>query len=86
MPEDKLQELERRIASLEEDKTVSKYDNPFDFIDIQNITGFVQVVSTTPAGFPKNMFDQVKIYINGGTLRLYVYDYANNAWRYTTLT
>ena len=86
MEDNKMQEFERRLAALEEDKTISKYDNNFDYLDIQNITGFVQVVSVAPAGFPKSFFDQVKIYISGGTLRLYVYDYANNAWRYTTLT
>lgn len=86
MQEDKLQELERRIAMLEEDKTISRYDSPFDYIDIQNITGFVQVVSAVPSGNPKTLFDQFKIYINGGTLRFYMYDNVNNSWRYTTLT
>lgn len=86
MEENKIEEIERRLAALEEDKTVSKYDNNFDYVDIQNITGFVQVVAVVPAGFPKSFFDQMKIYINGGTLRLYVFDYANNTWRYATLT
>jgi len=86
MPEDKLQELERRIASLEEDKTVSKYDNPFSYVDIQNITGFVQIVASAPSGAPKSLYDQIKLYISGGTYRLYIYDYSNGAWRYATLT
>jgi len=86
MPENKIEEFERRLAKVEEQQTISKYDNPFDFIDLKNITSFVEVVSIVPAGFPKTFFDQMKIYINGGTYRLYVYDYANNAWRYATLT
>lgn len=86
MQENKTEEFERRLAKLEEEKMISKYDNPFDYVDIKNITSFIQVVSTVPAGFPKSFFDQIKIYISGGTYRLYVYDYANNAWRYTTLT
>ena len=86
MGEDKFQELERRIGELEQDKTVSKYDNPFDYVDIQNITGFIQVVSAVPSGSPKYFYDQIKIYINGGTYRLYVYDNVNNSWRYATLT
>lgn len=86
MEENKLQELERRIAKLEDDSTISKYDNPFDYIDVKNITSFIEVVGTVPAGSPKNYFDQFKIYISGGTLRFYMYDYVNNAWRYATLT
>lgn len=86
MQESKIEELERRLAALEDKSTVSTYDNPFDYIDIKNITSFVEIVSVVPAGFPKNFFDQIKLYINGGTYRLYIYDYVNNAWRYATLT
>lgn len=81
-----IEDIKRRLNELDQDKTVSRYDNPFDYVDIKNIVNFIEIVATIPAGFPKNFFDQVKIYISGGTYRLYIYDYSNSAWRYATLT
>jgi len=57
-----------------------------DYINIQNIIDFVEVVSTIPSHIPRTLYEQIKIHINGGTMRLYVYDYKASAWRYTTLT
>jgi hypothetical protein len=50
------------------------------------VQGLFEVVSAVPAGTPSNVFDQIKIYINGGTKTLYLYDYINHAWRSVTLT
>lgn len=52
----------------------------------QNIAGMFQTVSTAPTNTPKNFFDQVQIYVNGGTLRLYWYDTVANTWHYVTAT
>lgn len=57
-----------------------------DPVDIAQIVGFFEVVSTVPTGVPSRLVDQIKIYKNGGTIRLYIYDYKNHAWRYSALT
>lgn len=51
-----------------------------------DIIGLFEVVSAAPSGTPKNVYDQVKIYTNGTTYRLYWYDQVNHAWRYATGT
>lgn len=58
-------------------------------IDLMDLVGLIEVVSAAPTLVPKNFFDQVKIYSNGGTRRLYVYvtdSAGSGAWRYTALT
>lgn len=50
------------------------------------ISGLFEVVSAPPTNVPKSPFDQVKIYINSTTYRLYVYDYTNTTWHYVALT
>jgi len=51
-----------------------------------DIIGLFEVVSAAPTGVPKDLFDQVKIYHNGTTYRLYWYDNVNHEWRYATGT
>lgn len=55
-------------------------------VDIGNIDRLFEVVSVVPSGDPKSIYDQVKIYTNGGTYRLYWYDYVAHAWHYATGT
>lgn len=69
-------DLEQRISALEE-KTIN-----FD----TDIVGLLETVSTAPSGVPKNVYDQIKIYKNGSTYRLYWYDAANGDWFYATGT
>lgn len=47
---------------------------------------FLPTVSTAPSEEPKHPLEKLQIYVNGGTLRLYVYDTANKTWRYASLT
>ncbi len=51
-----------------------------------DIIGLFEVVSTAPSVAPTNVYQQVKLYANGSTYRLYLYDYLNRAWRYVALT
>lgn len=55
-------------------------------IDFKNLRGLLQVVSAVPTSKPTSIYQQILIYVNGATLRLYVYDALNDAWRYATLT
>lgn len=57
-----------------------------ELVDISQIVGLIEVVDTVPSSVPRRLFDQVKIYKNGGTKRLYVYDYKNHSWYYVALT
>ena len=84
--EERLAQMENDIAMLKQNATLSNYDNNLNYLNIKNITDFLQVVSSIPSATPKNFFDQVKIYSSGGTFRLYVYNYIDNTWRYATLT
>lgn len=56
-----------------------------DQTNIRNLTGFFEVVSTIPTQIPKKFWDSIKIYVNGGTTRLYIYA-GTSGWLYTTLT
>ncbi len=51
-----------------------------------NVFGMFKTVSSVPTGVPKNWFDQIQIYVNGLTLRLYWYDVTNATWHYVTAT
>lgn len=60
--------------------------NLIDKTHIRNITGFMEVVDAVPTEPPRTFWEQIKIYENGATKRLYVYNYVAKAWRYTALT
>lgn len=55
-------------------------------VDISNLTGLIRTVAAVPTWIPKMFFDQLVIYKSGATIRLYIYDSLNKAWRYTALT
>lgn len=72
--------LEARIAALE-----ASLHQQFVNLDT-NIYGLFEVVSAIPSGTPKSVYDQIKIYTNSTTYRLYWYDQVNHAWRYASGT
>lgn len=55
-------------------------------IHLRDIFGMFETVSAVPTGQPNKAIDQIKIYVSGATLRLYIYDINNNTWRYAGLT
>lgn len=55
-------------------------------VSLVNLTDLFQVVSAAPTDVPKRAGDQIKIYTNGATLRLYWYDQKANVWHYVTAT
>lgn len=63
-------------------------DNPTlnEPVFLNNSIGVFETVTTTPTGKPTNMINQIKIYTNGSTYRLYWYDVKNNVWHYVTAT
>lgn len=76
IPSDVNSDLERRITALENRRTNLNTD----------VFGMFETVSAVPSGAPKDVYDQIKIYSNSTTYRLYWYDYSNNAWRYASGT
>ena len=52
---------------------------------LDTLVGKIQTVSVVPTRIPRNLYEQIVIYVSGATLRLYVYDNTNKAWRYSTL-
>lgn len=56
-----------------------------DKIFLEDIWGLVQTVSAVPDWIPKKFIDQFAIYKNGATIRYYIYDATNGAWRYAVL-
>lgn len=83
--EERLKQLEADVARLKEEKTVSNFSNDL-YVSIKNLQDFIEVVSAVPVQSPKNFFDQIKLYANAGTYRLYVYNYKNNVWNYVIMT
>lgn len=73
-----------------------KYKNEIEKVDhnltpvqetrTKNVIGMFDTVSTAPTAVPYNWQDQVKIYVNGSTYRLYWYDTNANTWHYVTAT
>jgi hypothetical protein len=51
-----------------------------------DVNGMFDIISAVPTHTPKNLYDQVKIYTNGTTYRLYWYDWVNHVWHYATST
>ncbi len=60
--------------------------NPENPTTISDIEGFIEVISEIPIYKPRKLSESIKIYINGSTYRLYVYDYKNGEWHYSPLT
>lgn len=48
----------------------------FNKVDVQDINGFIGVLSTVPTHTPKTFWDSIKIALGS----LFVYDYKNNKW------
>lgn len=46
-----------------------------------NLFGMFQTVTTAPSAPPRNFLDQIQLYKNGSSVKLYVYDLANATWR-----
>lgn len=51
-----------------------------------DIIGLFETVSAVPIGVPTGPWQQIKVYSNGGTFRLYVYDATGHAWHFVALT
>jgi hypothetical protein len=51
-----------------------------------DVFGLFETVSAAPTGTPQTVYDQVKIYVNSTTYRLYWYDTVGHVWHYVTAT
>lgn len=86
--EQEIQMLKKRIDDLETQLLTSRENK---YIDLDNIEGMIDTFyDSTPDritdSIPTNVNEQIKLYTNGATKRLYIYDLINNAWRYVNLT
>lgn len=80
----KIVEREKRKGKLS-GVTEHKHDGAdLERTTLRDLGGFIEVVPAAPTHIPKNFFDQIKIFIDAGTPKLYVYDYVNNTWRVFT--
>lgn len=60
--------------------------NPVPQNRLSSIFGNFEVVDTAPTAVPTTLDNQIKIYVNGATKRLYIYESVNGSWLYTSLT
>lgn len=51
----------------------------------EDFYGMIQTVATIPTVTPSNAFNQIQIYISGGTKKLYIYDTSTNTWLSATI-
>lgn len=64
-----------------------KHDGSSSRINLNtDILGLFEVVSVAPTGVPRDVYDQIKIYVNSTTYRLYWYDNVGHVWHYVTAT
>lgn len=76
-------DLQRQISELKNDlETLKNHRYSID----TDIDGMFEVVSVVPINSPHTMYDQIKIYVNGTTYRLYWYDWNAHAWHYINAT
>jgi len=84
--EQEIKQLKLKIEELETKLMTSNYNMS---IDIYNILGMAEVVSTTTSAIttsvPTSLYEQIKIFNDGSTKKLYVYDYYNKAWLSVTI-
>ena len=67
-------------------KKINSSVTPVSKVLAQKIQGMYQTVSVAPTAVPLTMQNQIQIFVNGGTLRLYWYDVVGGAWHYVTAT
>ena len=60
--------------------------NPISTTNLYNDGTFLISSGIIPTGVPRNPLDYFRLYINGATKRLYIYDSQNAVWLYSTLT
>ncbi len=84
--EEKPQVLEDKESSVEDKGGVGfpldheHNGNDFTQIKIQNIAGYIQIVSAVPTHVPTSIYNQVVVYVSGTTEILYVYDKSTSTW------
>lgn len=55
-------------------------------LQFEELWGKIETRDSVPTYVPKKISEQIVLYTSGATFRLYVYDFTNNAWRFTALT
>lgn len=55
-------------------------------ISFQSLVGLIPRVTAVPTWKPVSVSEQIVIYINGGTKRLYIFEPVSKTWMYTALT
>lgn len=78
--EQRLEKLEREMREHYHNGVVGRQ------LYLKDMFGLFETVSSVPTTTPKTTYDQIKIYSNGVTYRLYWYDSVAGAWRYATGT
>jgi len=90
MDEERIREIikEEQSSEITEEKIkeIIREENSSGKIDLQFLSGKFDTSAVVPSGTPTTPQRQIVIYINGATLRLYIYDYTNNNWRFASLT
>lgn len=83
----RIDDMEAEIAELKDLLATHRHDGVLtNHVTLTDLQLAFQTISSVPTDNPSNIYDQVRIYKSGATLRLYLYDTVNKAWRYTTLT
>lgn len=80
-------DLKEQLQTLQDNFNRHNHDGlSSQHVSITDLDILFQTVSVVPTTVPKTIYDQVQIYTNSTTYRLYWYDAVNKAWRYATGT
>lgn len=63
---------------------VPETQNEFNQAYIDDLMNIKETYDSVPTYIPKKLLDQIYLYKNGATYRLYIY--INNEWKYTALS
>jgi len=85
-----MEDLKLQIAQLQAQVAELNRKVGFFKIDIKDIDGYIETVTSVPTGTPSNVWRQMKFYVDSlsspSTKRLYIYSNKLNSWSYVALT
>lgn len=74
------------IEQLNDTPVEMAQDNFVPFNTLVQTSRFLSATASAPTDIPRTPLEYFRLYNNGGTRRLYVYDKASNTWHYTSLS
>lgn len=81
------EEIEALRTEIEAEHSHKGIDTPrIHTDDLVDDSDFIKFVSSIPSGEPSHFLERIQLYISGNTVRLYIWDTENSAWKFAPMT